>query len=43
MHSMIQHNPEATTQCTLHKLFILLQLLIPSSVSVQCSVSTLDT
>jgi len=31
---MIQHNSESTTQCTLHKLFILLQLLVLRSVSV---------
>jgi len=43
MHSMIHHNPEASTQCTLHKLLILLQLLVLSSVSLHCSVSALDT
>ena len=42
MHSI--YNPEATTQCTLHKLFILLLVLVLiSSVSVHFSVSTLDT
>ena len=40
---MIQHNLEATTQCTMHKVFILLQLLVLSSVFVHCSVSTIDT